>query len=326
MTTLKELAANPGTVKLEFDISVSMPAQGIPAQWLNRIDMNYSLMDLGEGGTWDEAEASRWIYKIVNRMLSQSAGMTRVLPLSKFLFDGGGSAHTNQWAINAQCAYNQRGKINFAEGLTQVSISEVQITAHIGAGKEAMDSAPDSPLWGIEPNTPLMVDRISCTIENVMVNGANAEEIQQPGGAEEDNPNAPLTIRGYLMYANWVQTDTDAPAPAQMKDDSPEWAKAFVYEPLSRAIGMEINEDNCAFGPEDMPGKGAWQVNYPVSQWQTEPAAAESVSCINARIPMALFNLPPDSIPVKLRMQKPGDDWKIEEGLNWGITYNGRSI
>lgn len=326
MATLKTLAANPGTAKLEFDISVSMPAQGIPGQWLNNIDMNYSLMDLGAAGTWNETQASLWIYRIVNRMLSQHAGIKRVLPVSDFLFDGGGSINTNQWTLNAQCTYNQRGKIYFADNLTQASMSEVQIRAHIGSGKEAMDSALNSPLWEIEPNTPKILGDISYTIENVMVNGANAEEIQPAGGGEEDNPNAPLTIRGYLMYANWVQTDTNAPGLAQLKADSPEWAKAFVYEPLSRAIGMEINEENCAFGPENMPGKGAWQVNYPVSQWQTEPTGAESVSCVNARVPIALFNLPPDSVPVKLKMQKPGDDWKIDEGLNWGITYNGRSI
>lgn len=326
MATLKELAANPGTAKLEFDISVSMPAQEIPGTWLKDLPAYALLEDMGKAGTWDEAQGAQWIYTIIDLLLSSNSGVKFLLPPSFFTTDEkGGSISANQWTFETQCTYNQRGKIAFGD-LSQASVSEVQLTAHIGAGKEAVDFIAGSPILEKEPNAPLLVSGISSTITNVMVNGTNMEDIQPAGGDEEDNSNAPLTIRGYLMYADWVQTDTDMPAPAQMESDSPEWAKAFVYEPLSRAIGMEINEDNCAFGPENMPGKGAWQVNYPVSQWQTEPTGAQSVSCINARVPIALFNLPPDSIPVKLRMQKPGDDWKIEEGLNWGITYNGRSI
>ncbi|MBQ1427747.1 MAG: hypothetical protein IIZ04_02680 [Aeriscardovia sp.] len=326
MATLKELAANPGTAKLEFDISVSMPARTIPGQWLKTIDMYSYTGDLGAAGTWNEAQASRWIYGIVNRLLAQNSGRASFLPSTKFILNGGGSISANQWTFDTRCTFNQRGKIDFAGDLSQASVSDVELSIHIEKGKEALDAAMGSPLWETEPNTPVIVDTISSTISNVMVNGTNAEEIQQQGEGEEDNPNAPLTIRGKLTYTNWIQTDVDVPGLAQMESDSPEWAKAFVYEPLSRAMGMEINEDNCAFGPVNMPGQGEWQVNYPVSQWQTEPTGAESVSCTDAQVLIALFNIPPDSLPINLKFKKAGDSWLFEKGLGLDITYRGRSI
>ena len=326
MATLKELAANPGTAKLEFDISVSMPARTIPGQWLKDIDMYSFARDLGAAGTWNEAQASEWIYGIVNRLLSQNAGVSRVLPTSVFITaEKNGSISANQWTFDTRCTFNQRGKINFAGDLSQASVSDVQLTAHIGAGKEALDYVPGSPLWEIKSNTQKVWGDISCTISNVMVNGANAEDLLQPG-EEEDNPNAPLIIRGRLIYSNWIQTDINVPGLAQMKDDSPEWAKAFVYEPLSRAMGMEINEENCAFGPVNMPGRGEWQVNYPVSQWQSDPTGAETLSCMGAGVLIALFNLPSDSLPVNLKVQKAGDSWVFEKGLRLDITYKGRSL
>ncbi len=322
MATLKEFASNPSTAKLEFDISVSMPARTIPGTWLKDIDMSSFTGDLGEAGTWNEVQASLWMYDIVNRLLSPNG--VRYLPSRSFILDEGASISANQWTFETHSTFNQRGKINFAGDLSQAKVSDVQLSIHVSKGKEAIDNAPSSPLWETEPNTPAKVRMISCTIENVMVNGANAEEIQQPGEGEEENLNAPLTIRGRLEYRNWIQTDIDVPALSQMGDNSPAWPKAFVYDVLSRAIGMEINEANCVFGPGNMPGQGEWQVNYPVSQWQTEPNGAESVSCIEAKVLIALFNLPPDSLPVELKFKNAGDWWGIEKGLGLDITYKGR--